>query len=391
MEAVTSIAVPASTVHRPLRVLIVVDGYYPSTGGAEMQARLIARSLAAAGHSVQVIAPRLRPTDPVRDVLDGVPLERIAYPRVRVLGGVLLALRFGWRLLWRRGTYDAIHVHTAENLAAMAGLLRPLLSATVTVKISGASEFNGGVLDPLRASDPLVRVRNAGIRRVDHLQCISAYTHTRLLDAGYARQRLLMIPNAVDVERFSPGTDAVRPIRTVAFVGRLVPVKALPVLLTAWRRVAEQSQARLVLGGDGPLRHQLEAQAATLGISHCVEFRGAVQDVPALLREADAYVQPSYQEGLPNAVLEAMACGLPVVATRISGNEDVVTDGVSGLLVPAGDADALAAALLTLIAEPARAREIARRGLAQVRERYSVPAVLSQLVQAYRSTDGAHA
>ena len=115
-----------------------------------------------------------------------------------------------------------------------------------------------------------------------------------------------------------------------------------------------------------------------------VEFLGEVTDVPGVLARADIYVQPSFQEGLPNAVLEAMAMGLPIVATRVSGNEDVVTDGDNGLLVPPGDPDALAAALRTLVADPALAARMGRRSREIVESRFSLTAVMNQLRDAYR-------
>jgi len=385
---------PAATVRaggsaqRKRRILMVIDGFYPSTGGAEMQARLLSRSFAGAGHEVTVVVPQLDRSRPVHDTLDGVPVERIAYPRTRLLGAAVLYLRFAALLLWRRRQYDAVHVHTAHYLAAVAGLVRPLTGVTLMIKVSGAWEFDGGVLDPKLRGRPLYRLANWMLRRADHMHCISEYTRSMLLDAGYAPHQVCMIPNAVDLQRFVP-TPPSRVPPTVVFVGRLVPVKGLPVLLAAWQKVIARMPARLVIAGDGQQRAELEAQAETLGVHQHVDFMGNVSDVPSALSGASVYVQPSHQEGMPNSVLEAMACGLPVVATRVSGNVDLVADGDSGLLVPVADSDALADALAALLADPARAQAMGRRSREIVECRFAVPSVLEQLLGAYQRQPGA--
>jgi glycosyltransferase involved in cell wall biosynthesis len=386
LESSFRIAAPAEGASARLpgksRILMVVDGRYPSTGGAEMQARLLSRSFAGAGHEVTVVVPRLDRSLPVHDTLDGVKVERIAYPQLKGLGAVILFIRFALLLLWRRKQYDAVHVHTAHYLAAVAGLVRPLTGKTLMVKVTGAWEFQGGVLDPKLRGRPLYRLTNWMLRKTDHMHCISDYTRKMLLEAGYADDQVCMIPNAVDLARFVP-TRPPRIPPAVVFVGRLVPVKGLPVLLKAWKKVVAKMPARLVIAGDGPQRDELHQLASDLQLGEHVDFLGNVSDVPSVLAGATVYVQPSYQEGMPNSVLEAMACALPIVATRISGNVDLVEEGDSGLLVPVADEDSLAEALASLLAAPERARAMGLRSREIVERRFSVPSVLQQLLSAY--------
>ena len=211
----------------------------------------------------------------------------------------------------------AIHVTMAKNLAAVSGLLRPLLHATVMVKISGAWEFNGGVLDPTLRARPMQRLYNWCIRRVDNLQCVSDYTRLMVKDAGYPDERLLMVPNAVDLTRFCPRPVEARPPDAptrVTYVGRLRPVKGVSVLVDAWFLVHPAANARLTIAGDGADREALTARVREAGLAENIEFLGEVSDVPTVLTKTDIYVQPSLQEGLPNSVLEAMSMGLPIVA-----------------------------------------------------------------------------
>jgi glycosyltransferase involved in cell wall biosynthesis len=276
----------------------------------------------------------------------------------------------------------------AKNLAAVSGMLRPWLPSTVTVKISGAWEFSGGLLDPNLRRRPIQRLYNWAVRRVDNIQCVSEFTRDMLRAAGYREASLLMIPNAVDLKRFAPRPIGARqpgaPM-TVVYVGRIRPVKGTKVLVDAWPKVmAGGTDARLVIAGDGAEREALAQNTRDAGVGNSVDFLGEVSDVPGVLARGDIYVQPSYQEGLPNAVLEAMAMGLPIVATRVSGNEDVVADGENGLLVPPGDPEALAAAIRRLIDDPALATRMGRRSREIVESRFSLAAVMNQLRDAYR-------
>jgi glycosyltransferase involved in cell wall biosynthesis len=173
--------------------------------------------------------------------------------------------------------------------------------------------------------------------------------------------------------------------RTVVYVGRLEPVKGLDVLLRAWVAVERNVPAsRLVIAGAGDQYEQLVQLSKQLGIAEQVHFLGHVQDVMTLLDGADLYVQPSYQEGLSNSLMQAMAMGIAVVATRVSGNVDLVTDGVSGRLVEPGKSEALASAISELLLLPDTAAEMGRRAQLVIRERYDVDVVISKLLQAYR-------
>ena len=150
------------------------------------------------------------------------------------------------------------------------------------------------------------------------------------------------------------------------FVGRLAEQKRVDVLLEAFARLAgRRPDVALRLAGDGPERAALERRAARLGLAGRVEWLGARDDVPALLAEATVLALPSSGEGVPNVALEAMAAGVPVVATDIPGTRDVVADGAEGLLVPAGDAPALAGALERVLGDPALRERLGQAGRAR--------------------------
>jgi L-malate glycosyltransferase len=371
-----------------LRLLLVVDSHFPGNGGTEAQAQLLAELLQARGHHVEILAPRMDRSRPEREEIRGVPVRRMNYPHIRIAGGLLLLMRFAWWLYRHRANYDAVHIHMARNLAAGAGMVQPYLGIPVMVKISGAWEFDGGVLDPALRRHPLMAFLNRCIRRLAFVQAISRQTADRLRLAGYEESRIKTIPNAVHVALY----DAERrrsPVKVqelrVIYVGRLQPVKGVRVLVEAWPQVRASTGARLLLVGDGPLRPELERRAAELGISDSVEFTGRSNSVPQLLQSADIYVQPSEQEGLPNSVLEAMSAGLPIVATNVGGNVDLVDDGVNGFLVPPSDPLALAAGILKLAGHADMRFEMGRISRQRIDREYAAPAVLDRLEQVYRS------
>jgi glycosyltransferase involved in cell wall biosynthesis len=140
---------------------------------------------------------------------------------------------------------------------------------------------------------------------------------------------------------------------------------------------ALRERARLVLVGDGPLRSECAGLLRDAGCEDLAWFAGERSDVPDVMRGLDCFVLPSLVEGISNTILEAMSSGLPVLATEVGGNADLVTEGVTGHLVPAGDVGAMAERILRLATEPGRARELGRAGRTAVEQRFSLAAMVA--------------
>ena len=209
-------------------------------------------------------------------------------------------------------------------------------------------------------------------------------------DQGLRARRVRVVPNGIDAAPYAAAgaqRDAVRAALglggafVVGSVARLVPVKDQACQLAA---LARCPQATLVLVGDGPERAALEALAAQLGVTARVRFLGTRHDVPNLLAAFDVFTLSSLSEGLPVAVLEAMAAGLPVVATRVGGVPEAVRDGVTGLLTPPRDAAALGAAWRAL-ESPQRRAALGAAGRAVVRSRFSLAAMVRAYEALYES------
>jgi glycosyltransferase involved in cell wall biosynthesis len=205
-------------------------------------------------------------------------------------------------------------------------------------------------------------------------------------------KKLAVLPNGVDVEAWRPDA-AVRIAARREFgigkeflwfaAGRLEPVKDYPTLLQAFAQTREAS--RLVIAGSGPLQNELVRMAATLRLENRVRFLGFELDVRRWMQSADGFVLSSLWEGLPMGLLEAAACALPAVATDVPGTHEVIADGQSGWLTPAGDAAYLAEAMNRMMQTPLEdRRSMGERARQLIIERYSLDAVLDQWVALYR-------
>ena len=228
---------------------------------------------------------------------------------------------------------------------------------------------------------------------VDHNVCVSqGVANFSTTETGLAPHKLSVIPNGVDYDFFAAATAADLtsfsiPQGSPVFitVGRLEEQKGIDVLLTAASLVLrDHGDCHFLIVGDGCDRAVLESQAAQLGIANSVHFVSQRADVPNLLAASSAFVLPSRWEGMSNALLEAMAAGLPVVATAVEGSTELVRSGETGTLVPAGRSEDLATAIWGTLEDAGRAREMAAAAQAIVRQCYTAESAVSGYGGLYR-------
>ncbi|MGH7279381.1 MAG: glycosyltransferase, partial [Candidatus Rokuibacteriota bacterium] len=209
---------------------------------------------------------------------------------------------------------------------------------------------------------------------------------------GIPERKLVTIVNGVDTSRFRDGDrDAGRRVLgvpegvpVVGTVGRLDPVKDQAGLLRAFARVATQHpDAMLLVAGDGPCRAELDTLAADLGLGGRARFLGEREDVPVVLRALDLFVLPSIAEGISNTILEALATGLPVIATRVGGNPELVDDGATGALVPARNPDALARAISAYVDDSHLRRLHGKAARQQAVERFDLAGMVARYRDLY--------
>lgn len=284
-------------------------------------------------------------------------------------------------------------VHS-RNLSALEVQV-PAWAAGVPVRIHGEHGRDVGDLDG--SSVKYQRMRRLYRPFVQHYTAVSRDLTDYLQQKVYVPQAAVtQVYNGVDTTRFSPANSGTEPIRGCPFdpahhwlagtVGRMQTVKNQVMLAHAFvlaLRAAPQlaDRLRLVLVGDGPLRAQSVAILEAAGFSHLAWLPGERTDVEAVMRGLHAFALPSLAEGISNTILEAMASGLPVVATDVGGNGDLVQHGHTGFIVPAGSPQAMADQLVALASTPAKARQMGQAGCQRVKACFSMQA----MVKAYQT------
>lgn len=287
-------------------------------------------------------------------------------------------------------------VHT-RNLAALE-MQVPAWLWRVPARIHGE---HGRDADDVDGSNRrLQRVRRLYAPFVQRYVALSADLQRYLEHAvGIAPARVTQIYNGVDVDKFKPAASTA-PIHGCEFsapshwilgtIGRLQKVKNQPLLAQAFVRALELAPAlrtrlRLAIVGEGALRAATEEQLASAGLRNLAWLPGERSDVADVMRGLSCFALPSLAEGVSNTILEAMASGLPVVATDVGGNAELVADGLTGLIVPTSDVDAMAKALIELATDPARAAEMGRQGRVVAQRRFSLQAMVSAYQRLYDS------
>jgi glycosyltransferase involved in cell wall biosynthesis len=349
---------------QPLRIAMVLPTYLPeSFGGAEQQSRKLCDALAQLGVEVTVLAPRLRATTRVRESHGPTTIERLRVRRAPNLGGRHLGSFLTWcaKLAWwlyaRRDQYDVIHIIHGRLHAVPAAVTGHLLGKPTLVKVGrGGDHFDLRVVQNKRLGGPMFSRLLA--RHTTAFVANSREIVGDLLAIGIPDSRIHRVPNGVELpsadERRRERAFGTAPVRFVYF-GRLDPEKALDRMIHGFGALGAGPRARLTIVGEGVCAADLLALVARLNLQAHVLFHPPVSDVSALLRDADFYVSTSLSEGMSNALLEAMSWGVPAVVSRVSGVDDVVAPGQSGLVFEPGDDHGYVAALQTAMAMTAPA------------------------------------
>lgn len=286
-----------------------------------------------------------------------------------------------------RQTRPAV-VHT-RNLAALE-MQVPAAWARVPARVHG--EHGRDVEDLAGTSRRLQWVRRAYSPLVHHYVALSRDLASYLQhQVGISSARMTQVYNGVDSARFSPGANGRAPLAgspfadpalwVVGTVGRMQVVKDQALLARAFVRALElapglKATLRLALIGEGPLRQEAQGILTTAGLSDLAWLPGERTDVPDVMRSLNCFALPSLAEGISNTILEAMSTGLPVVATDVGGNADLVAHGRTGHVVPPADVEALAGALVQMASDPARAKAMGQAGRVEAERRFSLQAMV---------------
>jgi glycosyltransferase involved in cell wall biosynthesis len=385
----------------PPRILQVTGSYYPeiSSGGLQCQAvasHLIGRAM------FQVLTTAVDPSLPAHATVDGIPTWRIHVDAARAGSKARALLRMLWGLLRIVPGVDIVHVHgvSRKNIPVIA--VGKLFRRPVVLSL-----HTGGFDEP----DAVARqgwLASWAFNAASRYLSVSPHLVAACVAAGVPPEKIRHVPNGVDLERFHPpasddergelrqalGLDRRRPV--ILFVGFFSREKQPHVLLDAWLRLSRDpsSASTLLFVGatrsayfevDDSLARDMRARADREGVGDRLIFVEPTHRVEEYYRAADVFVLPSSREGLPVALLEAMASGLPCIASRLPGATDVIIDdGCTGILVPPGDTAAIADAIQQLLRDRAKAAAMGAAARARVGRDYSVALVAARWLAAYR-------
>ena len=407
-----------SDIHPPApSICMLIYSYYPeATGGAERQCRLQARELVKQGHGCLILTTRSRGTTPRQEMDQGCEVVRcrtaetflsrlrkkearpgpVAIPAtgetaiptrggpgsraaraVRWLNAAFFMAGAGWVLFRRRRAIDVLHVHGADWHAGFAGWIGHRLSIPVVCKGANVPVF------PSLHGLPFARSLDAWRRRI-HYVALTPAMRDDLLANGVAGDRITILPNGVEISAVERNPSSEPLVLHVANYTQPAWNKAFDVLFGAWPRVARQCPlARLVSAGAGDVS-KWKKQLDQTGCADRVEFIGFQLDLESWYRRAAVFVLPSRHEGISNALLEAQSVGIPAVVSDIPGNCAVVVAGATGLVVPVGNEDALAQALVQLLSDADMRRRMGSAARHRMEAEFGIEAIARQTGDLYR-------
>ena len=396
-----------------MKICIFTETYYPVVGGGETQARLLAEGLITNGHSVIVLTRRsdslLRQHENYGDV-NVYRLGPVGSGQLKKWGLLLSSLPALVRL---RDQYDLIFVSGYRIVGLTAVLVGKLFRKPVILKADSQGEMTGEYFESglkkfgvSRSSVPFrlfLGFRNVILKKADAFLAISAEIASEWTSNRIPRNKIHLIPNGVDTNRFAPvGAEQKSILReklnlpqnaTVAiFTGRLVSYKGLPLLLKVWKEIrCQHKNVLLLLVGNGGLDiHNCEAElreyVKSAGLEKEVIFSGAVQNVPEYLQASDLFVFPTENDAFSSSIVEAMACGLPVVATPVGAIKTIVTHRETGLLVEPRNFNQLFDALDIILSDKVLASRLGLSARQAGQNQYAAGSMTRQYLSLFQST-----
>jgi glycosyltransferase involved in cell wall biosynthesis len=393
----------------PPKICIFTETYYPVVGGGETQARLLAEGLVAENYQVMVLTRKTDTSQKRKEVVGGVEVYRLSPVGHQhwkkwglLITGLLALIRY-------RKKYDLILV-SGFRVIGLAAVFVSLLTGKICIlKADNNGEmsgdfFTGGLAryGLRRNSIPVslfLKLRNAVLRRAHAFIAISSDIRDELIQYGkIPAHKIHHIPNCVDTSIFRPvnlsGKLEIRknlglPQKDVLviYTGRLVSYKGLFTLLKSWEQVCkEHGNASLLLVGGGSLdiyncEDDLRDYVQRNNLQDCVSFIGEVQNVSHYLQAADIFVFPTEKEAFGISLIEAMACGLPVISTNVGGLKDIISNGNNGLVVRPGDDKELKNAVKILITDSSLSKKLAEKALETTKKSYLVETVLQKFIE----------
>ena len=393
------------------RICILTDSFYPIIGGGETHVRLLAEKLIERGIPVFVLTRRSIATLKNKDWVGNIHVYRVNPAGLRRFANLMMIIPAFLRLAALRKHYDIIYVSGLRFLGVVGVIASILFRKKCILREASCTELSGGYIwdSPdlpkskyLRGAISLaINSRNSILKRADSFISISEAIKNEYITCGVHVAKIRHISNGIDTQKFAPVDEqtkaelrknlGIKDKIIFTYSGKLNRGKGLEFLLKVWKQVAaKRKDVHLMLVGGGAnqlisLENELRSYVEQENLRDFVTFTGYTEKVNLYLQSSDYFIFPSESEGLGNALLEALSCGLPAIATRAGGIVDIITDHKNGRLIEVGNELELYGSIIDFLEDPITAGQLGKNGRAIIHDCYSSDRMVDQHILLFQS------
>jgi glycosyltransferase involved in cell wall biosynthesis len=333
-----------------MNILFIIRYFYPFIGGTEKQALALASFLVKKGVNVKIITSRFEGQWPRCEIIDNVEVVRLLSPRIKIWGALTFLLCLAVYLIKNRKHFSLIHTFQIGYTSFVGIFLSILLRKPSIIKLSSSGW--GGDVQRARKT-PFGKIFLFMAKKASRVITLSTTIEQELIEEKMDPSKICLVHNGVDLTRLKQieGKSQLRKElgivdkKTIIYTGRLSPEKGVDFLIRSFSQLNGGTDCQLIIVADGPGRENIIRLLDQYQLSKSVILIPEVDEVARYLNAADLFVLPSRFEGLSNSLLEAMACGLPVISTRVGGSIDIIEDGINGLFVDIDNEEQLTRAM----------------------------------------------
>lgn len=366
------------------RVQMLIHQFRPIACGAELQAERLAGRLIRRNCSVHVMTNWLDKSTPRMEPYNGFTIERLSFELgYKINGSCVRTLRYLYK---KRNEFDIIHSHMAFGHAVTAVILGQLCKKKTLFKIACAGPFGElALLSTFRFGRTAIEI----LKQTDAVAAISTEVRNELINYGFEPERIHTVPNGVEVDVFDRDVPYKYPAGgedfRFALIGRRTPQKGIDTTISAVRRLKERNIKGFVveLYGHDYFEYDYRKMAEEAGVSDRIRFFPYTSDVKKLLNGIHCFILPSRGEGLSNALLEAMSMQVPVIASKVSGTVDVVTDGQDGLLIDPDTPEELAGRMENMLQSEAVGVDLGKKARERMLSSFSIDMIADRYRKIY--------
>ncbi len=369
--------------------IFTIRYFYPFIGGTEKQALAVASQLVKKEVNVKIVTSRFEMKWPKYERIDNVEVIRLFSPRVKCLGALIFLFCLAGYLMKNRRHFSIIHTFQIGYTSSMSILLSIFLKKPSILKL--ASSGWGGDVQRAKKT-PLGKIFLFMAKRASRIIALSTTAKQELLKEKVNLSRISYIKNGVDLMKYDEieGKTKLRnklgipDKKTIIYTGRLSSEKGVDFLIRGFSKLVKTTDCQLIIIADGPEKETIIQLLDQSKLSKSVMLIPVVDEIASYLSAADLFVLPSRFEGLSNSLLEAMACGLPVISTGVGGSMDIIEDGINGLLIEVDNDEQLMQAIVKIFTDSLLAANLGKNARQTVVEQYNLSEIAGKYVELYR-------